>query len=83
LNYLRSESYDLVISDVEMPEMDGFQLTARVKQDPNLSDIPVIIVSSLWSPEAKVRGMEAGAAAYIVKNRFDQQGLLATIRQLV
>ncbi|NWJ95242.1 MAG: response regulator [Chloroflexi bacterium] len=83
MNHLRAEGFDLVVADLEMPEMDGFQLTRSIKLDQRLADMPVIIVTSLDSAEDKARGMEAGADAYVVKSRFDQQGLLTTIRQLV
>jgi two-component system chemotaxis sensor kinase CheA len=83
LGYLRNNAFDLVVTDLEMPEMDGFHLTQAIKQDQRLSELPVIVVTSLDKPEDKARGLEAGADAYVVKSRFDQQGLLATIRQLV
>ncbi|RPI34926.1 MAG: hybrid sensor histidine kinase/response regulator [Chloroflexota bacterium] len=73
----------LIISDIMMPRMDGFELTRRIKSDPRLSKIPVILVSSLDSTEDKAKGIEAGADAYIVKGQFDQGNLLDTIRQLV
>jgi two-component system chemotaxis sensor kinase CheA len=83
MSHLRAEGFDLVVADLEMPEMDGFQLTRSIKMDQRLADLPVIIVTSLDSAEDKAKGMEAGADAYVVKSRFDQQGLLTTIRQLV
>jgi two-component system, chemotaxis family, sensor kinase CheA len=74
---------DLIISDVTMPRMNGFELTRRVKTDPQLSGLPVILVTSLESPEDKARGIEVGADAYIVKGRFDQTHLLETVEQLI
>ena len=74
---------DLIISDVNMPRLDGFQLTDRIKQDGRFSAIPVILVTSLDSPADKARGIEVGADAYIVKSRFEQGNLLETIDQLV
>lgn len=73
----------LIVSDVNMPHLDGFDLTQRVKQNPNYANIPVILVTSLDSPADKARGIEVGADAYIVKSHFDQGGLLDTIEQLV
>jgi two-component system chemotaxis sensor kinase CheA len=73
----------LIISDVNMPRLDGFGLTHRVKQDGRYANIPVILVTSLDSPADKARGIEVGADAYIVKSSFDQGSLLETIEQLV
>jgi len=74
---------DLMVVDIVMPLMNGFELTEKVKNDPQLSHIPIILVTSLDSPEDKVRGIEVGAEAYIVKSHFDQNNLLETIEQLV
>jgi two-component system chemotaxis sensor kinase CheA len=74
---------DLIISDIVMPRLDGFGLTRRIKEDERTSHIPIILVSSLDSPEDKTRGIDAGADAYIIKNRFDQNNLLDTIGQLI
>jgi len=74
---------DLVVSDVLMPRMTGFELTAAVKGDPKLKKIPVILVTSLDSRADKERGIEVGADAYLVKSNFDQANLLQTIGQLV
>ena len=74
---------DLVISDVVMPRLDGFGLTKLIKGDPRTTNVPVILVTSLGSVEDKSRGIEAGADAYIVKSRFDQNNLLETIDQLI
>jgi two-component system chemotaxis sensor kinase CheA len=74
---------DLIVSDINMPRLDGFELTGRVKQDKRYAAIPVILVTSLDSPADKARGIEVGADAYIVKSSFDQGNLLDTIEQLV
>jgi two-component system chemotaxis sensor kinase CheA len=74
---------DLVISDILMPRVDGFELTARLRRDVRTAALPVILVSSLESIEDKTRGIEVGADAYIVKSGFDQQALLDTIEQLI
>ncbi len=75
--------FDLVVSDVEMPRLDGFGLTRSLRSTPALADTPVILVTSLHSDEHKRMGALAGAQAYIVKSQFDQHNLLQTIRQLV
>jgi two-component system chemotaxis sensor kinase CheA len=73
----------LIVSDINMPRLDGFELTSRIKGDARYADIPVILVTSLDSPADKARGIEVGADAYIVKSSFDQGNLLETIEQLV
>lgn len=73
----------LIVSDINMPRLDGFELAQRVKQDVRYSEIPVILVTSLDSPADKARGIEVGADAYIVKSQFDQGNLLDTIEQLI
>ena len=80
---LRIEPSDLVISDVLMPRMTGFQLLAAMKSDAALKEVPVILVTSLESREEQAQGLELGADAYIVKHRFDQRELLQIVRQLV
>ncbi len=80
---LKTNSFDLVVSDVEMPRMNGFELTAHIRSDEALSDLPVILVTSLGSREDRERGIDAGANAYIVKGSFDQNNLLDTVERLV
>ncbi|MDZ4255803.1 MAG: response regulator, partial [Sulfuritalea sp.] len=80
---LRSGQFDLVVSDVEMPRMDGFELTARIRADKKLAELPVVLVTALESREHKERGIEVGANAYIVKSSFDQSNLFAVIRRLL
>ena len=79
---LRSEAIDLVVSDVDMPRMDGFELTSRIRADRKLADLPVVLVTALESREDKERGIEVGANAYVVKSSFDQSKLLEIIRRL-
>ena len=74
---------ELVISDVSMPRLDGIGLTKRIKNDARTAQLPVILVTSLDSPEDKARGVDAGADAYITKGAFNQDNLLVTIEQLV
>jgi two-component system chemotaxis sensor kinase CheA len=72
----------LVIVDVEMPGMNGVEFTRRLRATPSLSALPVIMVSSLGTQEARRRGREAGVSAYIIKGEFDQQGFLDTVARL-
>jgi two-component system, chemotaxis family, sensor kinase CheA len=83
LEALRRAEWDLVISDVDMPEMDGFELTEQVRGDPRLCDMPVIIVTSRDSEEFRRRGLAAGADAYMSKGSFDHHQLLETVRRLM
>jgi two-component system, chemotaxis family, sensor kinase CheA len=83
LNRLRDGEFDLVVSDVEMPRLDGFGLTARLRADKQWAKLPVVLMTTLGSGADHQRGMEAGASAYIVKSGFDQGKLLDVIRGLV
>jgi two-component system chemotaxis sensor kinase CheA len=80
---LKTRKFDLVVSDVEMPRMDGFDLVSKIRADKQLTDLPVILVTALESREYRERGVEAGANAYVVKSGFDQSNLLAIIRRLI
>lgn len=80
---LRQESFDLLVSDVEMPRMNGFELTAKVRADSRLANLPVILVTSLSSREDRERGIDVGADAYVVKSNFDQTSLLTIIERLI
>jgi len=77
------EPFDLVVTDLQMPEMDGLALLAAIRADPEHSSLPVVIVTSRGSEEDRKRGAQAGADAYIVKDEFDQQALLETVERLV
>ena len=79
---LQTNAIDLVITDIQMPLMDGFELTETVKQSDEHHDTPVIIVSSLGQDSDKKRGIEVGADAYVVKSQFESQGLLDLVRRL-
>ncbi|MGA3201800.1 MAG: response regulator, partial [Bryobacteraceae bacterium] len=83
LELLRVEKADLIITDIQMPRMDGFALVEALKADKSLSGIPVIIVSSLERAEDQERGLMLGADAYVVKRKFDQTELLDAIRQMI
>ena len=75
--------YDLIITDIEMPRMDGLALTKQLKNRANYKDIPVILISSRDKDEDKRKGLSVGADAYIVKDDFDQGNLIEVIQNLV
>jgi two-component system chemotaxis sensor kinase CheA len=83
LELLGTTPVDAVVSDVEMPRLTGIQLTGAIRQDERLRHLPVVLVTSLDAPEHVERGAAAGADAYIVKGRFDQNELLQTLGRLL
>jgi two-component system, chemotaxis family, sensor kinase CheA len=80
---LRSRSFDLLVSDVNMPEMSGFDLTEKVRSDRFLRGVPVILVTALDSLEDQAHGSRVGADAYITKGSFTDDSLLETVRSFV
>ena len=82
-NAVRSGRYDLVVSDVDMPRMDGIQLVAHIKEDARLKAIPVIIVSYKDREEDRIRGLDAGANFYLTKSSFHDQTFLDTVVDLI
>jgi len=83
LQIIRIHTIDLVLTDIEMPGMDGFTLTKQIKEDDILRLLPVIMVTSKEEPEQRTRGMACGADAYLLKGSFNQNNLLATISRLL
>ncbi|XHX78640.1 MAG: response regulator [Stenomitos frigidus ULC029] len=83
LNKLPTRTFDAIVSDVQMPNLDGLTLTAKIRQHKAYSELPIILVTSLASDEDKRRGAEAGANAYIPKGSFDQTVLIETLKRLV
>ncbi len=79
----RNADIALVMTDLEMPELDGLELTESIRADPARSSLPVVIVTSHSSEEERRRGIDAGADAYMSKHNFDQHALLATVERLV
>ena len=82
-NKLQTQHFDAVISDVQMPHLDGLGLTARIRQNREYAELPVILVTTLASDEDRRRGAEAGANAYITKGSFTQGLLLDTLERLI
>ena len=82
-NTLRSGSFDLVITDIDMPRMDGFELARRIKQDPLLKSVPVLIVSYKDREQDRARGLEAGADYYLTKGSFHDETLIEAVVDLI
>jgi two-component system chemotaxis sensor kinase CheA len=80
---LQSGGCDLVVADVEMPVLDGFELTGKIRADQRYRDLPVVLVTSRDARADRERGIQAGADAYLVKGGLDQDRLLDTIRRLI
>jgi two-component system chemotaxis sensor kinase CheA len=83
LTLVRSEVFDVVVTDVDMPRMNGFELTSKIRADKKLAETPVVIVTAMESREHRERGIEVGANAYIIKSSFDQSNLLDVISRLI
>ena len=82
-NKLKSKNFDAVVSDIQMPNLDGLALTAKIRQQKEYTELPIILVTTLADDEDKKRGADAGADAYLTKGNFDQQLLLDTLKRLI
>jgi CheY-like chemotaxis protein len=80
---LTGDPADLVLSDVEMPGMDGYALTRQIRRTPGWEHVPVIIMTSRGSEDDQRAGLDAGASAYLLKSEFNQDQLVETVRRLV
>lgn len=83
LEKARKTKYDIIITDVEMPRMDGFTLTATLRADEQYQDTPIMLLTSRDKEEDKRRGIQVGANAYILKGDFEQSNLISTIENLL
>jgi two-component system chemotaxis sensor kinase CheA len=83
LEHLEKSTYDLIVTDIEMPRMDGFTLTERLRSMPKYAEIPIILVTSLERESDKKRGIQVGADAYIMKGDFEQKSLIETVKSLI
>jgi two-component system chemotaxis sensor kinase CheA len=80
---LQEKEIDLVVSDVDMPRLNGFELTSRIRGDTRLSELPVVLVTALESRDDKERGIKIGANAYVLKSSFEQSNLLEIVGRLI
>lgn len=83
LKRLAEEAYELVVTDITMPGMDGIELIRRMKQEERFRSIPTIVLSAKESEEDRKRGLETGASAYLLKSQFDQTALLQSLERLL
>ncbi len=82
-NALRNGSFDLLVTDIDMPRLDGVQLTRMIRADARLRDLPVVVVSYKDREEERVKGLEAGADFYLPKSSYQDQSLLAAVQELI
>jgi two-component system chemotaxis sensor kinase CheA len=82
-NKLQTYSFDALVSDIQMPNMDGLELTRQIRQNPKYKELPIVLVTSMANEEDKRKGAQAGANAYITKSSFNQEVLLETLKRLV
>ena len=83
LQKLNERAFDAVVSDVQMPQMDGLTLAARIRQDRKYREMPIILVTSLADDADRKRGIEAGANAYIPKQTFNQKLMVETLKRFI
>ncbi|MDR3237861.1 MAG: response regulator [Spirochaetia bacterium] len=79
----KTNRYDLICTDLNMPQMDGFMLTENIRKNDELSNIPIIVISSRESEEDQRRAAMLGASRYIIKNSFNNHNLLTAVQELI
>jgi two-component system chemotaxis sensor kinase CheA len=80
---LRTGTFDAIVSDVEMPQQSGIEMTQRIRQLPEYQRLPIVLVTTLAAASDRQRALAAGANAYLTKGNFDQTLLLDTLRELI
>lgn len=83
ISKFKNEKFDIIVTDIEMPNINGFELTRIIKQEFAQRETPVILVTALENPQDRNKGMEAGADAYIVKSSFEKSNLIEVIKRFV
>jgi CheY-like chemotaxis protein len=81
LRLIHSQLPDLIVLDVNLPKMDGYQMCNRLKRDPETADIPVVMMTAMVTPEATLRGMEVGASDFLTKDSLTRENLFATVNK--
>ena len=81
LRLIHSQLPDLIILDVNLPKMDGYQMCNRLKRDRETAHIPVVMMTAMVTPEATLRGMEAGASDFLTKDSLTRESLFATVNK--
>ncbi len=79
---LESSEFDCLVTDIEMPGMDGLALTRMLREDPRYSDLPIIVVSTLDRPADRLAGLESGADSYLTKQGLDARALVTLVRRI-
>lgn len=82
-NKIQQRQFECILADIQMPNMNGWELVARIKADPRFANTPVVLVTALAKDEERRRGLELGADAYIAKGLFNEAELLRTVERLV
>jgi len=80
---LQAETFDLVVSDVDMPGLDGIGLTQWIRSQPKISSLPVVLVTAGAHADDRLRGLNAGADAYVINRHFRQSELLEMVDRLL
>ena len=80
---IKEQAPDLILLDIVMPNMDGFEILNAVKKDPSIQHIPVVILSNLGEQENVQKGLELGAVAYIVKAHYTPTEVVATVNEIL
>lgn len=83
LEKMKMYNYDLVITDVKMPRMDGFVLIHNIRHTEDLKNIPVIVITSVFEPDTQEKVISLGAQGYIVKSDFERENLVAKVKELL
>ena len=83
LEKLESSTYDMIVTDLEMPRLDGFGLVRQIRNQPQYEDLPIMVISTRESSEDRLRALEAGADSYLVKQHLDADSIISTVKALV
>ncbi|MDQ6978215.1 MAG: response regulator [Ghiorsea sp.] len=83
LEKLEASTYDMVVTDLEMPRLDGFGLVRQIRNQPKYEDLPIMVISTRESSEDRLRALEAGADSYLVKQHLDAESIVSTVKALV